>query len=84
MTQKQIVERVFNTRGIAYRAGEYAAVFAGSFQSNYVKALRDRANWVIDRFQNTDDDELSRFMREQWSSWGSEFIHESILYGAEE
>ncbi len=84
MIQKQIVERVFDAGGIAYRAGEYAAVFIGAFESRYVQDLRDRAGWVVQRFQHMDYDELSHYMREHWSSWGSEFVHESILYGVEE
>lgn len=84
MTQKQIVERMFSGGGIAYKAGEYAAVFIGSFESRYVQDLRDRANWVVQRFESMNDDGLSQYMREHWSSWGSEFVHESILYSAEE
>jgi hypothetical protein len=84
MTVKQIVEKVFTALGITYRAGEYAAVFLDSFESRYVQELRNRANWVAGRFQDMVDQELSVYMREQWSTWGSEFVHESILYGVEE
>lgn len=84
MAQKQIVERVFNHEGIAYKAGEYATVFFDSFESSYVKELRDRANWVVSRFQHIDDEGLSRYMRDHWATWGSEFVHESILYSVEE
>ena len=84
MAQKQIVEKVFDSRGIAYKAGEYAAIFLDSLESRYVQELRDRAKWVVTRFQDMDDDAISQYMRDHWSSWGSEFIHESIPYTAEE
>lgn len=83
MTVKQIVDRVYTSRGIAYQAGEYASVFVGGFASLYVAALRDRAAWVVQRFGKASDEELTAYMRSKWASWGSEFVYESILFDVE-
>ena len=79
MTQKQVVESTFTQVGIAYLAGEYAVLFLQSLTASYVRELRDRAEWVVARFQNVSDPNLQEYMRTNWSTWGSEFVEESVL-----
>lgn len=81
MTRKHVIETVFSERGIEYVAGEYAVLFLDSLVSNYVMKLRERAEWVIRRFQGLTDRELSEFMQSRWSLWGAEFVKESLFRG---
>jgi hypothetical protein len=83
MSHKQVVEPQFSEGGIAYKAGEYAAVFIDALSSEYARTLRERAAWVIARFQSVPDEDLSDYMRSRWSSWGSEFVSESLMTMAE-
>lgn len=83
MTRKQVVEQTFTANGIAYVAGEYAAVFLESLTSPYARELQDRASWVIARFQGMSDAELQTYVRQNWASWGSEFVREAVLYMAD-
>jgi hypothetical protein len=84
MMQKQVVEQSFSEGGIRYIAAEYAAVFLGSLTSSYVGQLRERAEWVVGRFQGVTDDQLDEYMRMHWSEWGAEFVRESLFEMAEE
>ena len=79
MTRKSVVERIFTRNGIAYLAGDYAVVFLDSLKSSYVRELRARANWVIQRFGQLPDADLASYMRSQWTRWGAEFIAPSLL-----
>lgn len=84
MAGRMVVERTFTQHGIGYIAGEYAVVFLGSLTTEYVRRLRDRAEWVVKRFQDMPDDSLGEYMRGHWSQWGSEFVRESLFEDAQE
>jgi hypothetical protein len=79
MARRMVVERIFTGHGVGYVAGEYAVVFLDSLSTEYAKNLRHRATWVVGRFQEMADGELGEYMRTQWSHWGSEFVHESLV-----
>lgn len=79
MISRRVVDRTYTTHGIGYQAGEYSVLFVESLESNYTKELRDRAKWIMGRFQSIADDEFGVFMRNRWSKWGAEFLFESLL-----
>lgn len=83
MIKKMVIEQVFTGHGIGYQAGEYASVFLESLTSDYSKKLRERAEWVIKRFQTMPDIELSEFMQSRWTKWGAEFVQESLFEESE-
>jgi hypothetical protein len=84
MAGRLVVESRFSERGISYVAGEYAAVFFEALTSEYASHLRARADWVVGRFQEMPDVELSDYMRSRWAFWGAEFVRESLLFEAGE
>ncbi len=84
MVQKAVVERTFAGPGIGYSAGEYAVMFLGTLTSDYVKQLRARASWVIQRFQVLSDNDLTTFMRARWAHWGAEFVDAALQDEGEE
>jgi hypothetical protein len=84
MVRKAVVERTFTGHGIGYSAGEYAVVFLDSLTSDYVKQLRNRADWVIRRFQDLPDVELAAYMKSRWTQWGAEFVNAALVDEADE
>lgn len=83
MMSRQVVCRDLSDRGILYVAGEMALPLLDSLRSDYTRNLRERAGWVADRFGSMDDESLDRFMRENWSNWGSEFSREVFVRGGD-
>jgi hypothetical protein len=83
MVQRSVIERTFTEHGIGFVAGPYAVVFLESLSSEYARQLRERAHWVVDRFQGMSDDDLASFMRERWSQWGAEFVHAPLMEESE-
>lgn len=81
MLQRGIVERVYLSTGIAYRAGEYAIMFLGSLSSPYVLKLKAVANWIAERFGSATDAEMTRYARSQLTQWGAEFASASYFDG---
>jgi hypothetical protein len=81
MIHKMVIEQTFSGSGIGYQAGEYAPLFLDSLRSSYVLSLRERAGWVVERFQDMPDVDLNKYMQTRWSKWGSEFVQESLFQG---
>ncbi|MFM9965546.1 MAG: ABC-three component system middle component 2 [Planctomycetaceae bacterium] len=84
MVERRVVERSFSTHGFMYSAGEYAAVFLDAVKAQYIVQLRQRADWVVQQFQQMSDEDLAAYMQERWSHWGAEFVRESLLEMTEE
>ena len=84
MTTRLVVQRMFSSTGIGYIAGEYAVLFLNSVSTEYVRALRERAAWIADRFQPMQEPELASFMREHWAQWGSEFVRPAFVEASDE
>jgi hypothetical protein len=76
---RALIERQFAEEGLYYAATEQSAAFLDALQSRYVDALRDRANWLVDRFGPESDEELADFVRENVGEWGAEFTLQSVL-----
>ncbi len=79
MVRKRVIDKAFEGGGISFRAGEYASVFLSSLSAPYAQKLIDRAEWVVTRFQDVSEEDLSGFMRTRWSQWGAEFVKESLF-----
>jgi len=84
MAARRVIERTYSAVGIEYVAGEYAVMFLDSLTSHYVHQLRERAKWVVQKFQSMPDEEFNQFMKERWSQWGAEFVGEAMLGDADE
>jgi hypothetical protein len=83
MGRRLVVEKMFTGSGIMYGAGEYAILFMDALTSEYAVQLKERAEWVVGRFQGMTDSELADYMRTRWSQWGAEFVWNSLLDSAE-
>jgi hypothetical protein len=77
---RSLVEPVFDPSGLFYRATDGSAAFLDVLDSPYVAALRERAEWVVDRFSDQSDEALTNFVDEGVGRWGAEFTQESVLW----
>lgn len=78
MMSKSIIECHFSSHGITYVAGTWALAFIGSLSAPYTEALRNSATWVIKRFGQLPDADLSAFITERWKNWGPEFTDSTL------
>ena len=75
-----LIEDLYPETGLVYAATERTGSFLDAMQAEYVAALRDRSDWVIDRFASQTDAELSTFIDEHLGQWGAEFEMDSALW----
>lgn len=73
MMTRELVEREVGPEGIRYRAGENAAPFLASLESEYLKGLRDRATWLIKIHGDRNEKEFRAIMQQFFDRWVEEF-----------
>jgi hypothetical protein len=78
-----LVERVYKDGGIFFAATEKSADFLDTLSTEYLKGLRERADWVVDGFGLLDDADLDAIVRDSIGTWGAEFSMESVLWKEE-
>jgi hypothetical protein len=75
MMTRELVERQITAEGIKYSAGENAATFLASVSSTYLRALKERADWLIETLGGHTDQHFRAVMRRFSDSWVEEFQH---------
>jgi len=75
-----LVEREYKNGGIFFAATDKSADFLDTLSSAYLKELRLRADWVVDRFGPLADAELETMVHARIGAWGAEFTMESVLW----
>lgn len=78
-----LVERVYKDSGIFFAATDKSADFLDTLSTEYLKRLRERADWVVKSFGLLDDTELDAMVRDRIGRWGTEFSMESVLWNEE-
>ncbi len=78
-----LIERVYKEGGIFFAATDRSADFLDTLSAEYLIDLRERADWVVERFNALDDTELDMMVRERIGTWGAEFTMESVLWSEE-
>lgn len=78
-----LVERKYLDGGVYYVATERSASFLDTLDSAYANDLRQRADWVVERFSRSNDTELGSFVAGHVGVWGAEFSMESVLQAEE-
>ena len=78
-----LIERVYKDGGIFFAATDRSADFLDTLSTEYLKALRERSEWVVDSFGLLADGELDAMVRERIGTWGAEFSMESVLWTEE-
>jgi len=80
MMSRNLVERIADSKGLTYRAGELSETFLNSLTSPYLKELRNRAAWVVNTYGNMNEENLRQTTRKFFEGWIEEFhtIHQSL------
>jgi hypothetical protein len=73
MMTRELVGRQIRPDGILYVAGENAVPFLGAVQSAYVKALQERARWLVRHLGAMPDNEFRAVLRQFFDRWVEEF-----------
>ena len=83
MMTRDLVDREITPEGIKYRAGENAATFLASLSSTYLRALKDRADWLVGALGSHTDQNFKAVMRRFFDDWVAEFQHVERSMGGE-
>jgi len=75
-----LIQRIYKDGGIFFAATDKSADFLDTLSTEYLKDLRERADWVVDSFDLHDDAELDAMVRDRIGTWGAEFSMESVLW----
>jgi hypothetical protein len=83
MMTRELVHREITPEGIKYSAGENAITFLTSLSSTYLRALKDRADWLVGALGSHTDQEFKGVMRRFFDDWVEEFQHVERSMGGE-
>lgn len=75
MMTRALIHREITSEGIKYCAGENAATFLTSLSTTYLRALKDRADWLVGALGSLSDQEFKGVMRRFFDDWVEEFQH---------
>jgi hypothetical protein len=78
-----LIELAYKDGGIFFAATDKSADYLDTLSTEYLKGLRERADWVVHNFGLLDDAELETMVRERIGMWGAEFLMESVLWTEE-
>ena len=73
MQTRGLVERLITPQGFRYRAGEESGLFVDTLSSDYMVALKERADWLIAAIQPISDKELAKLVQSRMDVWDPEF-----------
>lgn len=73
MISRGLVTRHATSSGFAYEAEDDAGPFLDSMTSEYLSELKDRAVWVVDRFNEMSDIEIRLMLTRVFDQWSREF-----------
>jgi hypothetical protein len=75
MQTRGLVARILTSEGFRYRAGEEAGSFVDMLSCTYMKALKERAIWLIEQIQPMSDEDLSDLVQTRMDEWEPEFVN---------
>ena len=73
MISANLAQRLPNSDGFSYVAGDAAGAFVGNLGSEYHAELKKRARWVVHTFDPLSETELNERIRSLFEAWTVEF-----------
>ena len=73
MISRGLVSRHATENGFMYQAEDDAGPFLDSLNAEYLNDLRNRAEWVVDRFREMSDQEIRFMLTRVYDQWSREF-----------
>ncbi len=83
MMTRHLVERDVSDQGFRYRAGENTAPFLAALESDYLRALKQRAEWLVNALGSRSEQEFRAIMRKFFDDWVEEFQNAERSLGTE-
>ena len=73
MASAALVRRAPQPLGLLYSADEAAGSFVANLQAEYLVGVKERAQWVVDAFDDLSAEELDQFTNRLFEAWTTEF-----------
>lgn len=73
MVSRKLVTRHATPNGFMYQAEDDAGPFLDALTAEYLTDLKDRADWVVDRFREMTDQEIRFMLTRVYDQWSREF-----------
>jgi hypothetical protein len=73
MISRGLVSRHATKDGFMYQAEDDAGPFLDALTVEYLDDLKNRANWVVDRFRDMSDQEIRFMLTRVYDQWSREF-----------
>jgi hypothetical protein len=73
MISRGLVSRHATEDGFMYQAEDDAGPFLDSLNAEYLNDLKNRAEWVVDRFRDMSDQEIRFMLTRVYDQWSREF-----------
>lgn len=76
LAMKGLVARHLDESGITYSARSEITAFVDALFSGYAHAVRDRAEWAVQRLNRLTDSQVRELFEESIGRWRTEFVDE--------
>jgi hypothetical protein len=73
MISRGLVSRHATQNGFMYQAEDDAGPFLDALTAKYLDDLKNRAEWVVDRFRDMSDQEIRFLLTRVYDQWSREF-----------
>lgn len=73
MISRGLVSRHATQSGFMYQAEDDAGPFLDALTADYLNDLKNRAEWVVDRFRDMSDQEIRFMLTRVYDQWSREF-----------
>jgi hypothetical protein len=74
MSRLHLVDELYGSTGVLYRAGEDAPSFLDTLQADYSVRLKSVARWIGDRFRNATSEDVEAQIGVRIGRWTAEFL----------
>lgn len=81
LISKELLKVNLNSKGIYYSPTELTKPFIEHFESDYSTSLKEKIEWVFQKFGNYNENDLESYINDNIENWGNEFIHEPFFRG---
>ncbi len=76
LAMKGLVARHLDESGISYSAQSEITAFLDALSSGYANAVRDRAEWAVQRLNRLSDSQVRELFEESIGRWRTQFVVE--------
>lgn len=79
LISRKLIDVYMNEDGISYGCNDRTKWFLNAFESEYLRKLKQTAEWIDVKFSGLTDEELSILVKQRIAKWGDEFKQEILI-----